>query len=146
MKRKLLTYESPIHRLRPRGNNVVAYTYCGVDPCRKGVRCEGVQIGLIADCKHCLNQETRERRRASFAYDLPKIATLSELAEIPRTGGQWIDVMLSLPGLEGGTIKWNFGHKMELGELGFNTLDEGIKIVEKLRKHPRCVLVWNTEE
>jgi len=49
----------PIHKLRddlPR--SIVARTFCGVDPYRRGVRTEGVNVGQSkATCKACLKIE-----------------------------------------------------------------------------------------
>lgn len=63
MKLTLLQQKNrPIHKLRPRGKSVVAFTYCGVEPCRKGVRTEGVNVGQMkATCKHCLAIEAKEK-------------------------------------------------------------------------------------
>src|SRR5262245_50633613 len=52
--------ERPIHRIRP-GKSVVAHTYCGVDPYRRGVRTERVNVGqLAATCRECLRLEGLE--------------------------------------------------------------------------------------
>lgn len=49
----------PIHKLTPATRkSVVARTFCGVDPCRKGIRTEGVNVGQSkATCKACLKIE-----------------------------------------------------------------------------------------
>lgn len=52
----------PIHELTfGTRKSVVARTYCGVDPCRKGVKVAGVHIGVLEPtCKECLKIK-RER-------------------------------------------------------------------------------------
>lgn len=60
VKRNSLLYQSPIHKLTPATRkSVVARTFCGVDPCRRGVRTEGVNVGQSkATCKACLKAES----------------------------------------------------------------------------------------
>ena len=42
------------------GSPAVAYTWCRVDPYRKGVTTEGVNAGITkATCKTCLRQEAK---------------------------------------------------------------------------------------
>ena len=54
----MVTKNPPIHKLRPRGKSVVAYTWCLVDPYRRGVRIE-IQGRQLATCKACLREEKK---------------------------------------------------------------------------------------
>lgn len=54
----------PIHKLQSRKGYVV-YTWCLVDPFRKGVCTEGINSGVLkATCKACLREEKKASERA----------------------------------------------------------------------------------
>lgn len=64
-----------------------------------------------------------------------KLQYLKELSSIPTNyGEQFLHVLLFL-GAECGEIRYGFGYKKILGERDFNTLDEAIEIVKKLREY-----------
>jgi hypothetical protein len=68
MKLTLLQHKNrPVHQLRPRGKSAVPYTYCGVDPCRKGIRVSGIHVSVgPVTCSDCLAQAKMEAvKRAS---------------------------------------------------------------------------------
>ena len=66
MNRLLREKNRPIHRLRTGLKTVVPHTWCGVDPCRKGIQVEGVNVGQrVATCRECLKIETSESKKGS---------------------------------------------------------------------------------
>jgi hypothetical protein len=54
----MTTKTPPIHKLRPFGQSAVAYTWCLVDPYRKGVMLE-IPDRQPATCKTCLREEKK---------------------------------------------------------------------------------------
>jgi hypothetical protein len=66
-----------IHRLRTGLKSVVPFTLCGVDPCRRGVRTEGVNAGQAeATCPDCLREAAKEeaaKKEAARLAALPPV-------------------------------------------------------------------------
>jgi len=59
MTRLMREKNRPIHKLRPT-KGYVPYTWCLVDPCRKGVKTEGCNVGpRKATCPACLREEKK---------------------------------------------------------------------------------------
>lgn len=58
MKILLRIKDRPVHKYRPSDESLVQ-TWCGTDPYRKGVKCEGHEIGIEATCQKCLEESRR---------------------------------------------------------------------------------------
>jgi hypothetical protein len=47
----------PVHKIQQNRKSIVAFTWCGVDPCRKGVQTQSARGTPEVTCKECLKAE-----------------------------------------------------------------------------------------
>jgi hypothetical protein len=92
-----------IHRLRTGLKSVVPFTLCGVDPCRRGVQTEGVNVGQAkATCPDCLRVAAKEEAAKKEA------ARLAALPPVDHAHVAW-GMMAELTRLFEVNLKGHFG-------------------------------------
>jgi hypothetical protein len=89
----------PIHQIQPT-KSIVAYTWCGVDPHRKGVQAQWPGGTPEADCKACLRAEAQAAKAAKVRRPV-KVTKLPSLAA-PKMSplSQAIEALIDKYGIE----------------------------------------------
>jgi hypothetical protein len=69
----------PVHKIQPNKRSVVAFTWCGVDPARKGVESSWPTHPKTVTCKDCLRAEAEHERTKHVRHPV-KVTKLPSLA------------------------------------------------------------------
>lgn len=83
----------PVHKIQPT-KTVVPFTWCGVDPARKGVQSSWPQHPVEVTCKACLAEEARAKA--------PKVHTAVKAPPAPKRSplAAMIDTLIEHHGID----------------------------------------------
>jgi hypothetical protein len=89
----------PVHKIQPNRRSVVAFTWCGVDPARKGVEVQWPGQTVEVTCKECLRAEAEAAKTAGVRRPV-KVKKLKVAALPPSLLASQIDSLIEQHGVD----------------------------------------------
>jgi len=59
----------PVHKIKP-SRSIIAYTWCGVEPYRRGIQSADAHNKGVATCKACLAEEAKAAKTAKVRHPI----------------------------------------------------------------------------
>lgn len=90
----------PVHKIKPNKRSIVAWTWCGVEPYRRGVESADAHNKGVATCKACLRLEAEAAKTAKVRRPIKVTRMTRGAAPVQSPLAKTIDALIEGFGIE----------------------------------------------